>query len=123
MTHRERGPSFLRAALSVLHENANNDDDDIFLIPDPGDAWGRYIYIDPAERPLDENQWYELLTQSTKNSEDLVHFWQQFCLNWPIVTGDLQRLSKAIGMLDDLEEGTNPLTLFHKEYLILFECL
>ena len=94
LTNRKRGSAFLRATLSVLHENSNRAPG-VELINDAGRDWGMYIHISAAERPEDEKLWYNLLTQSESNIDDLLHFWQQFCLNWPVLTRDLQRLSKV----------------------------
>ena len=123
LTHHVHGGPFLRAVLSVLHEHEQSADDlnVALLIQDAGDAWGAYIYSNPSDRPQDEQLWYELLTKSDDTINDLVHFWQQFCLNWPVVTGDLQKLSKS-------NESTPagdiaPLTVFEGKYPVLFECL
>ncbi len=68
--------------------------------------------------------WYNLLTQSQKNIDDLVHYWRQFCLNWHIVTEDLQRLSnQSQDPNAALNEGVSPLSQFAGEYPMLFECL
>ena len=101
LCNRERGPSFLRAVLSVLHENSDKVADDCKLFHDlDSTEWGRYEYIDPNERPADEKCWYDILTRDSQTTTDLIHFWRQFCLNFPILTGDLQRLSKVTNVED-----------------------
>ena len=63
-------------------------------------------------------------TQSKKRINDLIHFWRQFCLNWPLLTEELQRLSNAPAWNDTVtDEGVSPLTVFEGEYPLLFECL
>ena len=87
------GPSFLRAVLSILHENPV---EGVTLFHDnQSDDWGRYVYDDPSERPADEKVWYDLLTRDQKTIDDLVHYWRQFCLNWGVLTEDLKNLSQA----------------------------
>ena len=94
LTNRKRGLAFLKAILSVLHENSNRAPG-VEVINDADRDWGMYIHISTADRPEGKKLWYNLLTQSESNIEDLLHFWQQFCLNWPVLTKDLQRLSKV----------------------------
>ncbi len=123
LANRKHGPSFLRAVLSVFHENENNVPDDVLLIHQPGESWGKYVYASNSDRPDDEKAWYDLLTSSPAMIDDLIHFWRQFCLNWNVLTGDLQKLSKANANMDPVEDGVSPLTSFEGKYPILFECL
>ncbi|EJK53676.1 hypothetical protein THAOC_26834, partial [Thalassiosira oceanica] len=102
--------------------------EDIVLIREAGDpAWGLYQYDDmtlqKADRPADEQKWYNLLTRSNSDIEDLIHFWRQFCLNFPVVTDDLQRLSK-VSEVDAMkvDEGA-PLLKFKTDYPVLFDCM
>ena len=92
-------------------------------INDEGDDWGVYIYDNAADRPEEERIWYDLMTIDDTHVNDVLHFWQQFCLNWEILTGELQRLSKAKGPTDNLADGVSPLTIFASDFPILFECL
>ncbi|EJK52059.1 hypothetical protein THAOC_28715 [Thalassiosira oceanica] len=124
----EHGPAFLRAVLSVLSDNSDRVQEDVILIREAGDpAWGLYQYDDmtlqKADRPADEQKWYNLLTRSNSDIEDLIHFWRQFCLNFPVVTDDLQRLSK-VWEVDAMkvDEGA-PLLKFKTEYPVLFDCM
>ena len=109
LTNWKRGPSFLRVVLSVFHENADRVPD-VMLINDAGDAYGTYIYANPADRPKDEKAWYDLLTKDTTTIDDLIHFWRQFCLNWVCVVEDLQKLSKRVD--GSLAEGVVPFVRF-----------
>ncbi|KAL7537286.1 LOW QUALITY PROTEIN: hypothetical protein ACHAXR_010421 [Thalassiosira sp. AJA248-18] len=124
LAYRKRGSPFLRATLSVLHENSARVPG-VTLINDVGDDWGHYIYNVASERPPNEKVWYNLFTQSEENINNLIHFWRQFCLNWAVLTDDLQRLSKVVPFLDDDDSNdtVSPLTIFQGEYPILFECL
>ena len=70
LCQRQRGTAFLRAVLSVLHENSGKVPEGFVLFYDKvngaggeSSAWGRYIYINPDHRPDDEKVWYDLLTQ------------------------------------------------------------
>ena len=56
LTNRKRGPAFLRAALSVLHENSNRVPG-VELINDAGGDWGLYIHTNCDARPEDEKLW------------------------------------------------------------------
>ena len=123
LTNRKSGPSFVRAVLSVLHEYKTRVPDDVCLINDVGDSWGRYVYEEPSERPNDERQWYDLLTSSDDTVNDLLHFWRQFCLNWPVVTEDLQTLSRAQDNDSVVEDEEPVLAIFSNQYKVLFECL
>ncbi|KAL7526020.1 hypothetical protein ACHAWF_001602, partial [Thalassiosira exigua] len=77
-----------------------------------------------SQRPEDEKVWYDVLTQKEANIDDLIHYWQQLCLNWPVLTGDLQRLSKQPSVVDSaFEDKGAPLCSFLKFYPVLFECL
>ena len=79
LCNRKRGAPFLRAVLSVLHENAERVED-VMLINDADteddiDAnWGKYKYADSRDRPEDEKPWYDLITKSDENINDLFHF-------------------------------------------------
>ena len=134
LCNRKRGAPFLRAVLSVLHEYVENNISteepiDVMFIHDADTAnsddpkWGKYIYADPNNRPENEKIWYDLLTKSKENIDDLVHFWQQLCLNWRVLTDDLQRLSKVTSVSDMAGGEGAPLNAFQTEYPILFECL
>ena len=129
LTNRKRGPSFLRAALSVLHEKSNRVPG-VELINDPGGDWGLYTITNGDERRDGEKLWYNLLTQSESNIDDFIHFRRQFCLNWPILTGDLQRLSKVAAPTnthdpaptsDPTDKYVSSLVEFGKKYPVLFE--
>ena len=125
LTNRKRGAPFLRAVLSVLNEYSGRLPDGVTMINDPGDDWGRYIYTNNNDRHEDEKLWYNLLTQSDANINDLIHFWRQFYLNWPVLTGDLQRLSK-VGVAVASNANVNSVSSivdFQANYPILFECL
>ena len=123
LTNRKRGPDFLRAVLSVLHDNSLMASD-VTLIRDTGDDYGTYIYDNRNDRPPDEQKWYDLLTHKDETIKDLIHFWQQFCLNWPCLADDLQKLSMTYPDPDhEPEEGTIYIVSFARDYPILFECL
>ncbi|KAL7519015.1 hypothetical protein ACHAWF_000209, partial [Thalassiosira exigua] len=56
--------------------------------------------------------------------EDLIHFWLQLCLNWPILTAVLQRLSNFKSWtVPPKSQHYSPLAVFAEEYPVLFECL
>ncbi|KAL7548072.1 hypothetical protein ACHAWF_011358 [Thalassiosira exigua] len=120
----ERGAPFLRAVLSVFHEYCHKVPDGVTMVNDIGEGWGCYVYQNPDDRPEEERVWYDLLTRDDEQIDDLIHFWRQICLNWPIVTNDLQRLS-LVTEYDDMTEGEgfSPLAAFAEAYPILFECL
>jgi len=129
LCNRKRGGPFLRAVLSILHENSDrapgvnliNDVDTASDLSSP--IWGRYIYNNPEERPDDEEAWYNLLSKNEESINDLIHFWLQFCMNWPILTDDLQHLSKATEASAMAGGEGASLLIFKSKYSILFECL
>ncbi|KAL7526339.1 hypothetical protein ACHAWF_002898 [Thalassiosira exigua] len=124
LANRKRGPPFLRAVLSVFYEYSHKIPEGTLMINDAGDLWGRHIYDDKADRPDDERIWYDILTRDEEQVEDLIHFWLQFCLNWPILTADLQGLSNAQSRTVPPEsQHYSPLAVFAEEYPVLFECL
>ena len=67
--------------------------------------------------PADERRYYNVLISK---SEDVVHYWLQFCLNWPCMTEDLQKLSKVVEVPDTGD--IIPLLYFRDTYPNLFEC-
>ena len=78
------------------------------------------------ERPNDKKMWYNLLTQSESNINDLIHYWRQFYLNWPVLTGDLQHLTKVAAPTNDqppTDKYVSSLVEFKKKHPVLFECL
>ena len=123
LTNRKRGPPFLCAVLSVLCKHSDRVPDNVALINDVGDQWGRYIYESNHERNEDEKLWYDLLTQNDKSINDLIHIWPQFFLNWPILTEELQRLINTTPTDDVPEGGISPLNVFAMHYRRLFEYL
>ena len=131
LCNRKRGPAFLRALLSVFHEDSVRGGDEAKLFHNEdlnqdtnSSNWGRYIYNDRRDRPEEEKVWYDLLVKSDESINDLIHFWRQFCLNWPILTEDLQKLSKVTNLRDMTAGGEGaPLNAFKSEHPILFECL
>jgi hypothetical protein len=124
LCNRKRGPSFLRAVLSVLYENSDRAAPQILIHDAVNDSkWGRFRYDNPDDRPDDEKNWYNLLTKTDQNINDLIHWWRQFCLNYEILEEDLQRLSKDY-TVDELQsrEGAH-LNEFKINYPVLFDCL
>lgn len=117
LTNRSRAPSFLRAVLCVLHNHFDQVPDQITMIHDAGDSWGKYMYTDLKGQPEDENIWHNLLTKDKQTVNNLIYFWQQFELNFRVLTGDLQKTSKA--------SGSNGQSLGHFQitYPVFFECL
>ena len=97
LSNRKHGAPFLQAILSIPRDNLGRVPDNVALVNDPGNKWDHYIHTNANEQPPDKKRCYELLTQREKNVEDLILFWRQFCLNWPILTADLQRLRKFYG--------------------------
>ena len=86
------------------------------------DSWGTFVYRGSSQRPGDEAVWYDLLTQDDEKINDLLHFWVQFCLDYKVLTEDLQKLSNATeeGYLKRTDRDRAPLTIFAEEYPILF---
>ena len=54
LCNRRRGPAFLRAVLSILHEYPV---EGVQLFNESEGDWGEYIYPDNTERPNDEKIW------------------------------------------------------------------
>ena len=75
LTNRKHRSAFLRATLSVLHKSSNRAPG-FELINDAGRDWGVYVHLSAPEQPDDEKLWYNILTQSRSNIDDLVHFCQ-----------------------------------------------
>jgi hypothetical protein len=104
----------------VLHENPV---ENVKLFHDESSSkWGQYIYENLSERPEEEQVFYDLLTENDETISDLIHFWRQLCLNWPILTANLQKLSQAIPDSNGGNQGA-PLLHFKTKYEILFDCL
>ncbi len=124
LCNRKRGPSFLRAALSVLYENREKAAPQILIHDaDNEEMWGRFKYANAGERPDEEKVWYNLLTQSEEQIEDLIHWWRQLCLNFEILKEDLQTLSRVSDVqLLNAGEGA-PLIEFKTNYPVLYDCL
>ena len=123
LCNRQRGPSFLRAVLSVLYENSNRAAPQILIHDADNDMkWGAFKYDNPEDRPDDEKAWYNLLTKTEENIDDLIHWWRQFCLNYEILEEDLQRPSK-VNNVDELKTGDGALIEFKIDYPVLFDCL
>ena len=54
----------------------------------------------------------------------LVHLWRQFGLNWPVVTADLQHLSKVSTFTNDVaNKFVSSGMVFEKIFPLLFESL
>ena len=122
LTNQRRGPNFLRAVLSVLHEYSDRVPG-VSLILDAGNAYGTYVYDSSNDRPPDEQFFYQLLTCSDAVIKDLIHFWQQFCLNWPCLVEDLQKLSNMYPDGDVQDEHVVCIVIFSQDFPVLFECL
>ncbi|KAL7498156.1 hypothetical protein ACHAWT_009680, partial [Skeletonema menzelii] len=118
LTHREYGSGFLRAVLAVLAQNPVADG--TVLIHDADSSeWGDYLYDDLANCPVEVRQWYTVLCQ---HSEEVVHFWRQFCLNKDSLVNELKKLSKQ-SCARPVNGDTAPILTFKEEYPTLFECL
>ncbi|KAL7554031.1 hypothetical protein ACHAWF_017895, partial [Thalassiosira exigua] len=77
-----------------------------------------------SQRPEDEKVLYDVLTQKEAIIDDLIHYWQQLCLNWPVLTGDLLRIGKQPSVINGaFEDKGVSLCSFLKVYPVLFECL
>ena len=74
LTNRKSGPSFLRAVLSVLHENKKCVPGDVCLINDVGERWGTYVYEDTTDWKRDEKLWYDVVFASDDTIDNLIHF-------------------------------------------------
>mmetsp|Transcript_5656 Transcript_5656/g.15886 ORF Transcript_5656/g.15886 Transcript_5656/m.15886 type:complete len:972 (+) Transcript_5656:584-3499(+) len=119
MCDKEHGPAFLRALLAVVDEGKQAGEPAISFLPDDcSELWGKFRYDDRSERPEDEQRWYD---QLKKDPEDVVHWWRQLCLDWPILTDDLQRLSREQG--PRACKGGPPLVAFRNTYPILYDCM
>ena len=59
--------------------------------------------------PILKKRYYDILHRKASN---VVRFWQQFCLNWPVVTKDLQRLSKVTEVHNT---GSDSLLLYFRD--------
>ncbi len=124
LCNRKRGPSFLRAVLSVLYENREKAEPQI-LIHDAEneEKWGRFKYSNAEERPDEEKVWYNLLTQSEEQVNDLIHWWRQLCMSFEVLTEDLQNLSR-VSEVQVLSAGEGaPLIEFKTNYPVLYYCL
>ena len=120
----KRGPDFLRSVLSVLYENQGKVPGVVLVHDaDNNSKWGQFKYDNPDDRPKAERDWYNLLTKSDDAIDDLIHWWQQLCLNWEILVDDLQRLSKHISDDDESVKGYAQLNKFKTYYPVLFDCL
>ena len=107
--------------LSILHENPLSDNNvgaDILIQDHESTEWGKFIYLDSMERPLDEQIWYDILTN---HIDDVVHFWRQFGLNRECLVGDLQHLSSETRAWDSKKDV--PLLVFKNKSPVLFEGL
>ena len=122
LTNKKRGASFLRAVLSVFHNFANMIPTGVALVHDLGGNWGTYKFNDPTQRPDDEKLWYNHLSRSIKLVDRLIQYWRILSLNAPILTQDLQVLSKKQEDSFVCNNGS-PLPVFATDYPILFECL
>jgi len=120
----KRGPSFLRAVLSVLYEKRARVAPQVLIHDaDNDDKWGKFKYANPDDRPDNEKAWYNLLTKSEESINDLIYFWRQFCLNYSQLTDDLQALSKVYSF-EDINAGEGaPLVMFKTNFPVLFDCL
>jgi hypothetical protein len=73
--HAKHGPSFLRAVLSVLHENADKAMPRILIHEKESNCnWGAIKYDNPEDWLEDERAWYNLLTKSEDSFDDLIHW-------------------------------------------------
>ena len=96
--------------LALLHEVAV--EQDVILIQESSsNNYGKYVYNDKSKMPAQEKKHYDILK---KQSSDVVHYWLQFCLNWPRLTEDLQNLSKIMSVPDIGD--TPPLLYFRDTY-------
>lgn len=119
----QRGPAFLRALLSVLYDNRARVDPVILIHDIESEEWGSFKYENRADRPADEQEWYNLMTKSEDAIDDLIHWWRQLCLNYTVLIDDLQKLSK-VSTGEELNAGEGaPLIKFKTEYPVLFDCL
>ena len=119
LCHHTHGGPFLRAMVSILHENPLDDDEAELLVHQPtSNNWGRFSYSATDTRPEDEQQWYDLLSN---HQDDVVHWWRQFGLNKECLVVELQKLSRSTGKRRC--DGKAPLLVFKADYPILFECL
>ena len=62
LINRKYGAPFLRAVLSVLYKNSGLVPNDVAMVSNPGNEWGRYTYTNADDQPPYEKRWYELLT-------------------------------------------------------------
>lgn len=101
------GPSFLRALLAVIDGQASPTTNFINDVDSP------------SERPEEEQLWYN---QLSKEPEKTLHWWQQFCLDWPCLSDDLQRRSRETGPPRE-SANESPLVSFKAACPVLYECL
>ena len=84
----------MRAVLSILFEHAERVTP-VTLIHDVDNRnWDTFKYTSSAGRPAEEVDWYDLLSKSDKAIDDLIDWWQQLCLNWPVlkkISSELQQ--------------------------------
>ena len=107
------GPFFLRAVLFVLYEA--KEPADVILIHDVNSPnWGTFRYGENnLLMPSKERRYYDILC---READDVVHWWLQLCLNWPVLTLDLQNLSR-IYVVDEKEcAKQSGLILFRQDY-------
>ena len=58
-------------------------------------TWGKFKYTNPQDRPQDETDWYNFLTESNEHINDFICWWRQFGLNYKVFDKDLQSLTKV----------------------------
>ena len=120
----KRGPAFLQAVLSVLFENVDRATPQILILDVDNDfRWGQLKYTNSEDQPKYEKYWYNLLTKSDEHINNLIHWWRQFRLNYPVLDKDLQSLSK-VSMVGYIVVGEGAhLNKLKSNYPVLFDCL
>jgi hypothetical protein len=87
------------------------------------EEWGEFNYRKkPSGRPRDEQMWYNVLAEQT---DDVVHWWKQICLNKDCLIPELQRISNqecsSSAYTDSAEYS--PLVNFKESHPKLYEFL
>jgi hypothetical protein len=115
----ERGPSILRATLSIIVENGQVD-----LIGGEAELekWGKIKYSAGESRPWFEKVFYDLLEEK---SDDVIHWFQQIGIARDVTREELQKLCKEEEGKNNGRSQDSPSRLndFYEIYPIIFDAL
>ena len=117
LTHQEHSPSFLRAVLSILHDNPVADGKHVLIHGEDSNDWDVLSYDNPNDQPPDKQKWYDIVAPQV---DEVVPFWMQFGLNRECAKANL----KCLKYVEDCNAPhKSPLLTFKELYPVLFEGL